>query len=234
MRLPSRQDATLGHVVPLFALLALFPLASLVRVENTDLPWWHSWPEFWVYPLQAVVCLALIAWWWPCYQFRPVTARGLAIGVAGGLLGAVLWLLPDHLGWQNHGTKGFNPSVLEGHPAGYWATLVLRFLRACVAVPFVEEVFWRGFLWRWIASDQSPDWPRLPVFPAKWKAMGLTCLGMMIAHNPIDYPLALLWSALAFGVLLTTRSMAACIVCHAVTNLAMGLYVMQTGKWGFW
>jgi CAAX prenyl protease-like protein len=35
-------------------------------------------------------------------------------------------------------------------------------------------------------------------------------------------------------VALTTRSLGACVVAHAVTNLLLGIYVLQTKQWGFW
>ncbi|MBW2187625.1 MAG: CAAX prenyl protease-related protein, partial [Deltaproteobacteria bacterium] len=38
-----------------------------------------------------------------------------------------------------------------------------------------------------------------------------------------------------FNLLLyRTRSIAQCILSHAVANLALGLYVLQTGQWQFW
>jgi hypothetical protein len=39
----------------------------------------------------------------------------------------------------------------------------------------------------------------------------------------------------AYNLLLYyTRSIAQCIVAHSVTNLALGIYVLATGKWYFW
>jgi membrane protease YdiL (CAAX protease family) len=31
-----------------------------------------------------------------------------------------------------------------------------------------------------------------------------------------------------------TRSLASCVVAHAVTNLLLGLWIMATRQWGFW
>jgi CAAX prenyl protease-like protein len=35
-------------------------------------------------------------------------------------------------------------------------------------------------------------------------------------------------------VLYQTKSIAQCILAHAVTNFLLGIYVVQTGKWYFW
>ena len=35
-------------------------------------------------------------------------------------------------------------------------------------------------------------------------------------------------------VLYRTRSLAQCILAHAVTNLALAIYVIASGKWYFW
>jgi hypothetical protein len=31
-----------------------------------------------------------------------------------------------------------------------------------------------------------------------------------------------------------TKSLGACVVAHAVTNLGLGIYIMVTRQWGFW
>ncbi len=36
------------------------------------------------------------------------------------------------------------------------------------------------------------------------------------------------------GLLAMTRSVTACVVSHAVANLALGIYVLATGNYQFW
>ena len=38
----------------------------------------------------------------------------------------------------------------------------------------------------------------------------------------------------AYGLLAVRRGLGTAIVAHAATNLALGLYVIHTGEWGFW
>ena len=35
-------------------------------------------------------------------------------------------------------------------------------------------------------------------------------------------------------VAIRTKSLPTCILAHALTNLLLGVYVMQTRQWGFW
>jgi membrane protease YdiL (CAAX protease family) len=44
----------------------------------------------------------------------------------------------------------------------------------------------------------------------------------------------LLTGALWAWLLWRTKSLAACLVSHAVANLALGIYVIATGDWKYW
>ncbi|MGA7827253.1 MAG: CPBP family glutamic-type intramembrane protease [Geobacteraceae bacterium] len=47
--------------------------------------------------------------------------------------------------------------------------------------------------------------------------------------------LAGIMAGIAYNLLLyRTKSLSACILAHGLTNLALGIYVLQTGKWYFW
>ena len=61
------------------------------------------------------------------------------IGIA--VLVFVLWIAPQSLLGFPARTDGFNPDLITVHPAAYWSTVFLRFLRLVVIVPLVE-----GFL----------------------------------------------------------------------------------------
>ena len=47
--------------------------------------------------------------------------------------------------------------------------------------------------------------------------------------------LAAIICAVAYGLLLKqTKSLFACIVAHATTNLALGIYILLFQKWHYW
>jgi hypothetical protein len=47
------------------------------------------------------------------------------------------------------------------------------------------------------------------------------------------------WTAIITSILynllaVLTRSLGACVLAHAVTNLLLGIYIFKTQQWGFW
>jgi hypothetical protein len=55
-----------------------------------------------------------------------------------------------------------------------------------------------------------------------------------LAHQPSDWLGAIIWASLISWVLVRTKSLSACIIVHATSNLLLGIYVMKTQQWGFW
>jgi membrane protease YdiL (CAAX protease family) len=49
-----------------------------------------------------------------------------------------------------------------------------------------------------------------------------------------DWGAALVTGALYNWVAYRTKSLPACVLTHAMTNLLLGLWIMQTRQWGFW
>jgi CAAX protease family protein len=239
-----RANRTAAHVVPLVAFLLFLLVPSSVRIAHPAQPWWRQAPEHWVYPLQTLIALLLVAWWWPRYRFRPLTAPRLLFGAFIGAVGIALWLLPGWLhnqfGWTlpalgivSRAGPGFDPSIFPAGSTAWWSTVLLRFVRMAIAVPLVEEIAWRGFLWRYLADLDRPWW-ETPFGIPKMRALIGTSIFMMMSHHWVDWPAAFVWSLLAGVVAITTRSLGACVVCHAVSNLFLGLYVMATHQWGYW
>ncbi len=88
-----------------------------------------------------------------------------------------------------------------------------------VLVPFVEEVIFRGILFRWVEE-----------FGGSWLALAISSLAFGLAHagNPGANWLSVLWIAVEAGVLLggaymLTRSLWLAIGIHAGWNLSQGL-----------
>lgn len=241
-----RQHKTAAHIAPLAVFMALMMLSDVpgLRWDHPYAPWWRQQPEQWVYPLQTVACLGLVTFWWRHYSFRPLGARAWAWGVAAGAVGIALWILPSWwhnqsgqtikwLGVTDRSEPGFNPDIFAPQSAAWWAAVLARFVRMTVTVALVEEIFWRGFLWRYFAAGEKP-WDSVPVGVKNLRAIGLTSGLMMLAHHPSDWVVCLAWSLLASLVAVRTRSLGACVITHAVSNLLLGLYIMATKQWGLW
>jgi hypothetical protein len=239
-----KSDRTLAHIVPLVA-FQLLQLLTMTGTNNPAMPWHVRAPEQWVYPLQALVCAAMVWWWWPHYRFDRPRAGAIGLAVAAGLAGIALWILPCEIfhrcGFTESSAGALKFLGVQARMNGFdpadapWplVAVVLRFFRMVLVVAIIEEVFWRGFLMRWLVDPDRPVWS-IPFGTHHWRAMLGTVVAVALVHQPADYAAALAWGVLLYLVAVRTRSLAACVIAHAVANLVLGVHVMQSGRYGFW
>ncbi|MCH1419661.1 MAG: CAAX prenyl protease-related protein [Akkermansiaceae bacterium] len=246
-----REDRTLAYVVP-FAVFMIFNLiyqfvGDAMLWEHDRAPWYRHWPDQLFYPIQTVACLGVLAFFWKHYEFQ--WSRKIWVGALAGFIGIGFWLLPttlyDWLGMTGKPDgffekltglaprrEGFDPGVFE-NPAAYWTSLILRMVRAVIVVALVEEIFWRGFLMRFLL-DMDGDYWKVPFGkPAKISFVVVT-LVFVLAHAPIDYAGAIVYGSLTYAVAVYTKSLLACVVMHGVANATMGVYALYFGKLGLW
>ncbi|SRR5258708_2668663 len=166
----------------------------------------------------------------------PTTAPHWLPSIALGLAVCALWIAPDALiaGWRNSSlfqnsvtgkiTTSIPPSELTP------VMLVLRTARAALIVPVLEELFWRGWLPRWI---QDTRFDRIPLGQYTPLAFWATAVLFAAEHGPF-WEVGLLCGVIYNWWMRRTRSLGDLILVHAVTNLALSLYVIGTGRWMFW
>jgi CAAX prenyl protease-like protein len=185
-----------------------------------------------VWILVMTATLALVAR--PVLDFRVTRWGGsLLLGIAV----CVIWVAPDRIfpGYHAHWlfTNPITGSVVSSLPVSSRsdvAVLILRTLRAAVFVPIAEELFWRGWLMRWIISPNVQDVPL-----GAWSARAFWIVAVLFAaeHGP-------LWDVgLAAGVLynwwmVRTKSLGDVILAHGITNACLSAYVVLAGRWEYW
>ena len=219
-----------AYVVPFALFMGGLALAGGVRFlggKSGELL--LSKPEYWVYPLQTLVCGAALIFFWKRYDFGK--AGGWLAALAGGLLALGLWILPHVLLGGAPRTDGFDPTVFSGSPILYWLTVAARFARLVIIVPLLEEIFWRGFLMRYLIREDFSQIPLGAYDPRSF--FGVAALFMLV-HSMPDWPAAFLTGLIYNGLLVRTKSLGACVAAHAATNLGLGIYIMTTRQWGFW
>lgn len=157
----------------------------------------------------------------------------LAVGVGVFLL----WIAPDLLfdGYRDswlfrNSFLGEGGSGLAVAGQGDPATLVLRSLRAAILVPIVEELFWRGWLPRWIIN---PDFRKVALGSYTRAAFWITAL-LFASEHGVYWDVGLLAGLSYNGWMWKTRSLGDCIAAHAVTNACLSGYVIMTGQWQYW
>lgn len=185
-------------------------------------------PMYWVYPIQTIVCAAALLWFARDYDFSGTTFPRLLIGLGVGLLVCLLWIAPQELFHQPARTEGFDPAVVPGLTP--WM-LIARFTRLAIVVPLVEEIFWRGFLLRYLVRE---DFTFLPFGSCNRFSFWAVVVAFTAVHSPADWPAAFVTGILFNLIAVRTRSLGACVMAHAVANLALGLYICATRQWGFW
>ena len=241
---------TVAHVSPLVVFLLcmtipdLMPLAGFDTNDATQ-PWYVTAPKQWLYPVQTLLTLALLISFRRCYDFRPF--RGLGLASLVGTLGIVTWIAPGflfryfemndgvlkYLGFGER-TEGFNPDAVTNNSQLLYASVVImRFVRLVIVVPLAEEIFWRGFLMRYVIDPEGDFW-KVPFGQYhKWSFILVTAL-FTLAHASIDYAAAIVFGSLIYWLAVRTKSLSACVLAHAVANLILGVYVMISEQWGYW
>lgn len=216
-----------AYALPMLLFTALLGLGSVLKAPGRAL--WLASPEFWIYPLQTLLCGTLLIYFWREYQFQSLRRPLFTIALA--LLVFVIWIAPQQFLRFPPRLVGFNPDVFAGLPAQYWLTVTLRFLRLVVVVPLVEEIFWRGFLLRFLIAERFDT---VPSGTFSWLSFGAVTIAFGLSHAMADWPAAFLTGALYNMIAYRTKSLTSCILAHAVTNLALGLWIMSSKQWGFW
>jgi CAAX prenyl protease-like protein len=205
-------------------LLRLLAGLGLINIESTTL--------YFIYPLKTLTIGCLL------YKFRKqyneLAFRDLSnllkslTSVAVGLLVFALWVKMDWTLGAAGVAQGFNPTHLPGRITQI-TMISFRIAGAVLVVPLMEELFWRSFLIRHII-DKKFDSVRLGSFT--WPSFLVISVLFGLEHH---YILAGIMAGIFYNLILyKTRSLAQCVLAHTVTNLALAIYVVTTGKWLFW
>ncbi len=224
-----------AYFAPFVVFLGLIMLGQMISgLFDGQALWPLSSPQYWVNPAQTVICSVVLARYWHHYAMRP-PAR-VVFTVVIGVLALVLWVSPlayvvEFFFPKVARTAGFDPAFFGADGWPYYLNVGLRFLRLVIVVPLVEEIFWRGFLLRWLIRE---DFTQVPFGTFQWKSFSIVSLLFMFEHAPADYPAALITGVLFNLVAIRTRSLSSCVLVHAITNLLLGLYILRTGHSGFW
>jgi hypothetical protein len=219
-----------AYLAPFLAfLLAMAAGSAIAHVGEGEAYWVWNQPRYWVYPAQAFLCAALLIRGWRWYE--GMAPRKIVLTIAIGVLALLLWIAPQQwLGFPRR-SEGFDPNFFGAVGWPYLLNVGLRLVRLIVIVPLLEEIFWRGFLLRYLIDH---DFARVPMGAFSWASFAIVTGGFCLEHSPPDWPAAAATGALYNVVAYRTRSLGSCVLAHAVTNALLGAYILHTGQWGFW
>ena len=205
-----------------------------------------------LYPFKTMLVAAVIAWYWRSLPSLMPTAWILSMGL--GILGVMLWIgldpwatrlnaLIEELfnramfsvgldSWQTqveHGAPiGRNPFQL--YPAGMaWWLFGFRVAGITLCVPVMEELFWRGFLMRWLIRE---DFTSVPLGTYQPVSFAVTTAFFAAVHGP-EWPMGLVVGLLYGAWFVRTKRLGDIMLAHGVTNLLLAFYCLGTNDWHF-
>src|SRR5690349_11883532 len=106
----SQEKAYIGPFVIFLALIALGEFVS--KLGEGFAFWALSAPRYWVYPLQTLVCAAILACYWR--EFHLERPRGIIFTVLIGIVVLGIWVAPQVLGLAAPRLEGFEPHFFGG------------------------------------------------------------------------------------------------------------------------
>ena len=219
--------AAVARIVPFTAFIVLLAARGAIPADavwGLDLRW--------IYGVAVLVVGGALAWFWREYgelvaQTWP-SAMEIALAIGVGALVFLLWIKLD-APWMEIGTPLADFVPLDPQGQLIWPLVMLRWIGAALIVPLMEELFWRSFLMRWI---QSPQFEAVPPQRVALKAVVLSTFVFMLAHT---LWLAAVVAGLAYAWLyVRTGKLWVPVIAHAVTNGALGIWVISTGNWMYW
>ena len=95
----------------------------------------------------------------------------------------------------------------------------------------MEELFWRDFLWRQVLAPN--DFKLAAVGEWAWPPFLIVSGAFALVHGNW-WLTSIVWALMIGALLAYTKSLGACIIAHAVTNLLLAVYVLKTRDWAFW
>ncbi len=219
-----RRSAAVPYVAPFVIFLALIGLS-------------HLWPmpalADEIFRLAAMLAVLFLA-------ARPVLhfqIENWGVSVLVGMAIFVLWIVPDLLFPQyrsfflfDNPVVGTVKSSLSEAARQDGPVLFLRTLRAVAIVPIIEELFWRGWLMRWVIHN---DFERVPL--GAYSALSFWVVALLFAseHGPY-WDVGLVAGIIFNWWMIRTKSLGDLILTHAVANACLSGYVIAAGKWEYW
>lgn len=223
-RLLRDPEFTRGAPFLLFVLFLI--LASLVTPAGEG-----QGEASWLVVARGGVLALVLAWFWRSYtELRtplPVPRWYWLIAVLAGIGVFMIWIGVDQ-DWAVAGqSKGFDPRTAVGQID--WVKALARLAGLALVVPVMEELFWRSLVLRWIKQHDF-----LSVDPRHVGVPAFLIVTVLFALEHNQWFAGAIAGVVYNALYMTSRNLWVPILAHAVTNGALGVWVLATGNWQFW
>lgn len=124
----------------------------------------------------------------------------------------------------------WNPNEQFGHGSALaWLFIAVRILGSTFVVPPIEEIFYRSFLYRYIARHEFLAVPLSRFFLRSFLA---TAFIFGFSHN--EWLAGILCGMAYQWLVLRKNRLGDAMTAHAITNFLLGVWVVTRGAWQFW
>ncbi|MBM3235289.1 CAAX prenyl protease-related protein [Candidatus Poribacteria bacterium] len=204
------------YIIPFGTFLLFTGLTSLTPVSVV-----------WLYPIKTVIVGLLL------FMFRrtytEIKLKVSLLAIVAGLVVFVLWVLPEGRYPTLGQPKEFNPFDKFASHSWSFVWIAFRLIGAVVVVPLMEELFWRSFLLRYLIN---PDFKQVPIGTFSWLSFCGTVVLFGLEHH--QWLPGIVAGIIYTFLLYRKKELFDCILAHAITNLALGIFVLVTQKWVYW
>jgi CAAX prenyl protease-like protein len=222
--LRSRAPA-LAWVAPFVIFMALLVIMPMLPIAQ---------------PYESMLRVAILVaalWYFSRDIIATMRVKHALASIALGVLVFLMWIAPDLLfsDWRSHwlfqnAVTGRLKTTIPPAELADPLVMALRFARAALLVPVLEELFWRGWLPRWLVN---PDWQQVQLGTYNTLAFLGTAVLFASEHGPY-------WEVgLACGLIYNwwmwrTKSLGDLVLVHAITNACLSAYVIVSGRYEYW
>lgn len=219
------ERASLYRILPFAAYIFFLFAADLLGRFG-----WSAQELRWLYAVKIAAVVALLLALRKTYvELRAPAAvkpRDWVLALVAGVVVFVLWISLD-ADWMIVGTPaGFDPGGADGIE---WGLVAVRLAGAALVVPVMEELFWRSFLMRWLARQDF-----LAVEPARVGIYAFVVTAVVFAFEHNQWLAGLVAGAAYNWLYMRSGNLWTAILAHAVTNAALGIWIVATGNWHYW
>jgi exosortase E/protease (VPEID-CTERM system) len=213
-RAASHYNPTAPYLMPLLAILSTGMLTHAMSAGFDYL-----------YPVRLIAAAAVL--WVYRSQYRELLWGFSWRGAAAGIAVFVVWAGVAHFGTAPQSM----PDALELASAPVRAAWIgARALAAILTVPIAEELAYRGFLMRRIATAEFES---LRFSAVRWPALVISSIIFGITHGSFWLPGML--AGFAFGlVAIRTDRIGEAVFAHAIANVCIVADVLLFDQWQLW
>ncbi|HTB12361.1 MAG TPA: exosortase E/protease, VPEID-CTERM system [Bryobacteraceae bacterium] len=210
------QSDTTNPTAPyLMPFLAILGAAMIAHALSAGFEWFYS--------LRIVAAAGAL--WYFRESYRDLNWRFGWIGAAAGALVFAIWM-----GFEKTFHSPAPAALMQASGAARIAWIALRIVGGVLIVPVAEELAFRGFLLRRLAS---PDFESVSWRTFSWAPFLISSIAFGIMHG--DRWLAGTIAGAIFALVQIRRGrIGDAVLAHSVANALVAAWVLGAGDWNLW